>query len=175
MILGIDPGSRITGYGLLSVNSNALTAVDWGHIAPPASTSLAERIGIMAETVRALLKHFNPQALAIESQFVHLNPQSALKLGLVRGAILFAARLENVACFEYSPALIKKRCSGSGRACKQKMVHFIASTLAVQPEQLGFDAADALAAAYCHWRQVSIDPRIAATLPAPHHPVSSPL
>lgn len=162
IILGIDPGSRITGYGVLSAHSGgALRAVDWGQIAPPPTSPLPERIGLIAESLQGLLKHFNPQALAIESQYVHLNPQSALKLGLVRGAILFAAHLGNVASFEYTPALVKKRCSGNGRASKQQMVHFIASTLDIDSAQLGFDAADALAVAFCHWRQLSADPRIA--------------
>lgn len=154
MILGIDPGSKVTGYGLLcTANKSGPCALDWGLIAPPANTPLNERIGLMAESVEALIKRYRPAAIAVESQFIHLNPQSALKLGLVRGAILFAAKKENVASFEYSPALVKKRSSGSGRATKQQMIIFIASTLQIEPDQLTADSADALATAYCHWRQ----------------------
>lgn len=153
MILGIDPGSRVTGYGLICSAGGSLRAVDWGYIAPPLTAPLPERIGLIAEGIQGLLAQFQPTEVAIEAQFVHLNPQSALKLGLVRGAILFAARLCGIQSFEYSPALIKKRCSGCGRASKLQIRHFVASTLHIDSSQLTFDAADALATAFCHWRQ----------------------
>ncbi len=156
MILGIDPGSKVTGYGILcTANKSSPCALDWGLIIPPATAPLNERIGLMAESVEALIKRHRPAVIAVESQFIHLNPQSALKLGLVRGAILFAAKKENVTSFEYSPALIKKRSSGSGRATKQQMIIFMASTLQIDPAQLTADSADALATAYCHWRQTT--------------------
>lgn len=168
MILGIDPGSRIAGYGIIQAgDDHQLTAIDWGIITPPTTIPLNERIGLMAESIQALIRRYSPSAVAIESQFIHLNPQSALKLGLVRGAILLAARNENVASFHYSPSIIKKRASGSGRASKQQMLTFMASTFDIDPIELTFDSADALATAYCHWRESS-------TIFASKSPQSSP-
>lgn len=160
MILGIDPGSRVTGYGLICSARGPLRAVDWGYIAPPLTAPLAERIGLIAEGIQGLLEKFQPAELAIEAQFIHLNPQSALKLGLVRGAILFAARLCGIQSFEYSPALIKKRCSGCGRASKLQIRHFMASTLQIDSAHLTSDAADALATALCHLRQKEAKKRL---------------
>lgn len=164
MILGIDPGSRVTGYGLICSAGGSLRAVDWGYIAPPLTAPLQERIGLIAEGIQGLLTQFQPTEVAIEAQFVHLNPQSALKLGLIRGAILFAARLCGIQSFEYSPALIKKRCSGCGRANKVQIRHFVANTLQIPSSQLTFDAADALATAFCHWRQGDARARVKMSL-----------
>jgi crossover junction endodeoxyribonuclease RuvC len=146
-ILGIDPGLRITGYGLLDAAGQAL---DWGCICPPVKAPLEERLYIVASSVEELIERFSPSALSVEMQFVHLNPQSALKLGMVRGALLFLAQKKGLKVAQYSPSSIKKACTGRGKAHKTQMQYFISQRLSICLSQLPEDAADALAAALCY-------------------------
>ncbi len=150
IILGIDPGTRITGYGLIRKEGPCFIALDYGCIRPPSNLPLPERYRIIFEGIELLLDRFAPEALAIESQFVLKNPQSAIKLGMAKGmAILAAARRKILVC-EYSPSSAKLAVTGNGQASKwqvQSMIQMLLSLPALpEPE----DAADALALALCH-------------------------
>lgn len=162
IILGVDPGTRITGYGLISLNSTVYTPVDFGTIRPAPSLPLAERYLVIFEGVIHLLEKYAPFAVAVESQFVYKNVASAMKLGMARAAVLLAAAKKGVQIFEYAPKKAKLAVVGTGSASKaqvqsmvQKLLH-----LAALPEPE--DAADALALAICHAHNMRVCVRIPA-------------
>jgi len=150
IVLGIDPGTRITGYGLVCKKESSLLPIDYGCIRPPANLPLAERYRILFESLETLMDKHRPDALSVESQFVLHNAQSVLKLGMAKGMAILAAARRSVPVFEYPPSKAKLAISGTGRASKwqvQKMIQsLLGLTLPPEPE----DAADALALAICH-------------------------
>ncbi len=150
IVLGIDPGTRITGYGLVCKNGSLLQPLDYGCIRPPPNLPLPERYRILFESLETLIERNRPDALSVESQFVLKNAQSALKLGMAKGMAILAASRRSIPIFEYPPSKAKLAVSGTGRASKwqvQKMIQTLLRLPALpEPE----DAADALALAICH-------------------------
>lgn len=150
IILGIDPGTRITGYGVIRTGGAQIEPIDFGCIRPPVDLALPARYLALFNGVEKLLDLYHPTAVAVETQFVYKNVQSALKLGMARGAVLIAAAKREIPIFEYAPRKAKLATVGNGNASKdqvQKMVQLLLKLSAVpQPE----DAADALALAICH-------------------------
>lgn len=149
IIIGIDPGTRITGYGIIGLNGNSYTAIDYGCIRPPPTAKLSERYLILFNALENLLSRYSPQAVAVEAQFLGKNVQSALKLGQARGIAMIVAKRMGLPVYEYSPTSVKKAV-GSGKASKvqvQELVKMLLG-LSVMPEP--YDAADALAIALCH-------------------------
>ena len=148
-ILGLDPGSRRTGYGLIERRG-----ADWVHVAHGCVTvtgvqdSLPERLRVIFESLRELIAAHCPGEVAIERVFVNRNVDSALKLGQARGAALCAVP-KGLPVFEYAPRAIKLALVGSGAAEKAQVAHMIRTLLGLQ-ERIGPDAADALAVAICH-------------------------
>lgn len=148
-ILGIDPGTCITGYGVISIDGT-LQLVDYGCIKPPPKEKLTERYRILFEAVTALLHEHQPMAMAIETQYVQKNPQSSLKLGMARGVLTLAATLQEIPVFEYSPSRAKKAVVGNGKASKGQVQGMISNLLRLNAAHIPEDAADALALAICH-------------------------
>lgn len=150
IIIGIDPGSCVTGYGILSYAQAKQTALDFGCIRPPSQSAISEKYRILFESIELLLDKYKPHALAIETQFVYKNAQSALKLGMAKGMAVLAAAKRNIPIFEYAPKKAKLAVVGHGSASKQQVQKMIQLLLNLptlpQPE----DAADALALAICH-------------------------
>jgi crossover junction endodeoxyribonuclease RuvC len=146
-ILGLDPGSRRTGFGLIECRGSDLIPVAHGCL-NVASAAPAARLRLIFEGLRALLSEHLPTEVAVERVFVSRNPDSALKLGQARGAALCAVP-EGVPVFEYAPRAIKLAVAGSGAAEKFQVAHMIRTLLALA-ERPGADAADALAVAVCH-------------------------
>jgi crossover junction endodeoxyribonuclease RuvC len=149
-ILGIDPGTRITGYGIIKHNRHSFEAIDFGCIRPPISLDSPQKYLILFNAIESLLDRYQPEAVSVETQFVYKNVQSAIKLGMARGVVLLAAAKRNIPIYEYAPKKAKLAVVGSGSASKeqvQKMVQFLLKLpILPQPE----DAADALALAICH-------------------------
>jgi crossover junction endodeoxyribonuclease RuvC len=148
LILGLDPGSRITGYGLVKRQDGKASYVASGCIRMP-NADFATRLVKLYDAITQIIAEFQPNCFAIEQVFVKHNVQSALKLGQARGVLLLAAARTNQEIFEYSPREVKLAISGYGNAQKhqvQSMVKSILSLNAVPQE----DAADALAIAICH-------------------------
>jgi crossover junction endodeoxyribonuclease RuvC len=150
LILGVDPGTRITGYGLIRVVNNRLEPIDFGCIRPPATLPLEQRYKIIFEAIEQLIEKYQPDAIAVESQFVLKNPQSAIKLGMAKGMILLAAARRNIGVFEYAPKKAKMAVVGNGNASKTQVQRMIASILRLPSLPEPEDAADALALAICH-------------------------
>ena len=149
-IIGIDPGTVVTGYGILDASdSRSFRAIDYGCIRPPRKDKLSKRYRIIYEALCELLDKHTPDALVVETQYVGKNPQSAIKLGMARGMAILAATLRDIPVFEYSPSKVKSAAVGKGNAKKhqvQSMVKVLLNLSAEPPE----DAADALALAICH-------------------------
>ena len=146
--MGIDPGSRITGYGVVELDGQRLRYVHGAEIKPPEG-DLVRRLGhIHRETVKALAR-FKPDSVAIEQVFVKVNVASALKLGHARGAIIVACEGSGVEVGEYAPTEIKRCLTGAGRADKQQLQYMVRTLLSLR-KPLPLDISDALAVAICH-------------------------
>jgi crossover junction endodeoxyribonuclease RuvC len=147
-ILGLDPGSQITGFGVVDASPRGLAYVASGSIRTGDGTFSARLHEIFAQ-VGALMREYSPGEVAIEQVFMHRNPDSALKLGQARGAALCGLFESGVGVFEYTPRQVKLAVTGTGAADKQQVQHMIKALLAVEG-RLGLDASDALALAVCH-------------------------
>jgi crossover junction endodeoxyribonuclease RuvC len=148
IILGVDPGSRCMGFGLVRERSGVLSLVEAG-VVRPAEEAMSARLGLMYARIQDLLQKHSPQAVAVENVFFARNSASALKLGQARGAVLAACGVHGVAVFGYEPTLVKKSLVGAGRAEKSQVAFMVGQLLGVRPDWPA-DASDALALAICH-------------------------
>lgn len=157
IILGIDPGTRITGYGVIQI-SNAPVALDFGCIRPPPTHSLEQRYKIIFESIEALIEQYSPTLIAVESQFVLKNVQSAIKLGMAKGMVLLAAARKNIPVLEFAPKKAKQAVVGNGSASKSQVQRMIQTLLRLPVMPEPEDAADALALAICasHQRKLTL-------------------
>ncbi|WP_448564157.1 crossover junction endodeoxyribonuclease RuvC [Thalassotalea ganghwensis] len=150
IILGIDPGSRFTGYGVIDQDGRKITYLGSGCIkALSAGDDLGLRLQTIFAGVSELIVQFKPDMFAIEQVFMAKNPDSALKLGQARGAAIVAATNAGLSIAEYSARQIKQSVVGSGAADKTQVQHMVKSILSL-PASPQADAADALAVALCH-------------------------
>jgi crossover junction endodeoxyribonuclease RuvC len=149
LLLGVDPGSRVTGYGLVEKKQSRMICIHAGTIAPPANLPLYQRIHKIFESMVGIISRYQPTQMAMEDIFFSKNVKSALKIGHARGAVMIAAAQCGLEVFEYTPLEIKKAVVGYGRATKEQvrsMVEVILSLRKTPP----LDASDALATAICH-------------------------
>lgn len=149
-ILGIDPGSRVTGFGVVTWDRRGERYVESGCIRT-GDGSLAERLSIIYQGVASLVARHAPEVVAVESVFLNRNADSALKLGQARGAAITAAAVNGIPVTEYTPAEIKQAVVGRGNADKSQ-VQYMVRVLLQLPNAPRPDAADALACALCHCR-----------------------
>lgn len=147
-ILGIDPGSRATGFGFIEVRKDKTVCLAHGVIRTGGG-EFPDRLGVIFAGIRDLLREHQPDQVAIESVFISKNPSSALKLGQARGAAICAVISEGLKVAEYSPRSVKQALVGRGAADKIQVQHMVAVLLQLR-EHLEEDAADALAVALCH-------------------------
>jgi len=147
-ILGIDPGSRFTGFGIIEVSGDRTLAVKHGVI-KAGSGEFPERLGIIFSGISELIEEYQPEEFAIETVFMSHNASSALKLGQARGAAICAEVAAKLPVSEYAPRLIKQAIVGRGGADKVQVQHMVGILLQLK-DKLAEDAADALAVALCH-------------------------
>jgi len=157
-ILGIDPGSRFTGFGVLDFEGDTPTYVASGTIRSPDGT-FPERLKKIFDSVNEIVAEYRPDIVAIESVFMARNAGSALKLGHARSAALCATFAFDVEVFEYAPREIKLAVVGTGSATKEQVQHMVVSMLQLDGVPAA-DAADALAAAICHGHQRRVVSRL---------------
>ena len=148
IILGIDPGSRVTGYGLIQNRPDRMEYLDSGYI-KVAGSSLPQKLGDIFAQLSLIIEQAKPQQMGIENVFMHKNADSALKLGQARGAAICAAHNAGVEVFEYAPREIKLNLVGTGAAQKEQVKHMVCRLLSLQTD-LQSDESDALAIAICH-------------------------
>lgn len=149
IILGIDPGSRITGYGLIRQIGQKIEYLDSGCIRTSPEGELSQKLLQIYDGICQLMDHYSPEEVAIEQVFMHQNPNSALKLGHARGVAMVAAASHRVKVSEYSAREIKQAVVGYGAAEKAQVGHMVVQLLALNSAPQT-DAADALAIAICH-------------------------
>jgi crossover junction endodeoxyribonuclease RuvC len=159
-ILGLDPGSIRTGYGVIECRPEGDTHIASGCIQPKGS-AMASRLRQIHEGIAMLVAKFCPEEIAIERVFMHRNPDSALKLGQARGAALAAAVVAGAEVFEYAPRAVKLAVVGTGTADKDQVSHMVQSLLGIA-EPVTADASDALAIAMCHSQARRSSVRIAS-------------
>lgn len=149
-ILGIDPGSNVTGYGVVDwLGGRRLVHVASGSLRPPRTASLSARLDVIYRAIGEVIGQHRPDTAVVEQVFVASNPRAALVLGQARGVALAAAAAAELGVTEYAATRIKRAVTGSGRAGKPQVQHMVRRLLNLEsmPDQ---DAADALAAAICH-------------------------
>jgi crossover junction endodeoxyribonuclease RuvC len=149
-VLGLDPGLRHTGWGIIDVDGNRLAHVADGVAHAAADQPLAMRLVALFRQVGAVLERFRPDEAAVEETFVNKNPASTLKLGVARGVVLLAPAERGLPVAEYSANLIKKSIVGAGHADKTQVQLMVRRILLSGGEIGTADAADALAVAICH-------------------------
>jgi len=148
-ILGLDPGLRHTGWGIIEKNGNHLKYIADGVVHSDEKLSLAQRLAQLHEGIKDVIQTYRPDEAAIEETFVNKNPHSTLKLGQARGAVILAPAQDNIPVTEYAPNLIKKTIVGTGHAAKNQMGMMIGILLpGCKPKSE--DSADALATAITH-------------------------
>jgi crossover junction endodeoxyribonuclease RuvC len=160
LILGLDPGSRHTGYGLIAVRGEHMVHVACGVIDLPEKHSLHERLRILHQELSALFARFPVRVVAIEKIFLGKNADSAFKLGHARGVCLLAAAQNSARIEEYAARFVKKCITGFGAADKQQVQMMIFNWLRIQPVELAFDATDALSLAVTYARMSDVSRRM---------------
>jgi len=155
VILGIDPSSTSTGYGLVEFGRRTSTYIDCGCIRPRPKTQFEDRLVYIYEHLAELLRERRPDEVAIESSFYGKDADAAAKLGEARGVIRLAVRQAGLEASFYSPAEVKKAVVGSGQATKEQVQFMVASMMRLKEPPRPLDASDALAIALCHAHQAT--------------------
>lgn len=151
LVMGIDPGIAITGYGLVQPGRQGSgKAIAYGCVRTPARTPLAERLSLLYEDVSALISEHQPDVLAIEQLFFNRNTTTAFIVAQARGVVVLAAAQQGVQVVEYTPLQVKQAVVGYGRAEKQQVQHMVKALLNLASAPKPDDVADALAIALCH-------------------------
>lgn len=150
IILGVDPGTIVSGYGLIQFDNQSYKPIDYGCIRPPPRFSLSERNLIIFNGIEELIEKYHPDVLVIETQYVKNNVRVALTLGMVRGVIILAAKKRGLLIYQYAPTEAKKAVTGTGRASKFQVQGTVQRLLNLNAPPEPEDAADALALAICH-------------------------
>ena len=150
LILGLDPGSRHTGFALLESRGDQLDAVDFGRFSCPATQPVPRRLASLVEQLTDLLDRQPPQVAVLETPFHGLNSRSLVVLAEARGALLATLASRNIEITEYSPAEVKSAVAGNGRADKTQVARMVSVLLALDAGNLSSDASDALAIAICY-------------------------
>lgn len=148
-ILGIDPGSHVTGYGVIEKQGSYLRHVLQGEIKPRKNILLSATLIFIYQQLSALIREINPDAIAVENIFYGKNVRSLIKQAHVRGLVIFTGADQNIPVFEYSPLEVKQAVVGYGRAEKRQVQVMVKAILKL-PSLPPADAADALATAICH-------------------------
>ncbi|HMU08617.1 MAG TPA: crossover junction endodeoxyribonuclease RuvC [Ferruginibacter sp.] len=150
IILGIDPGTIIMGYGLLKVQGNHITLLEMGVLQPGKVKDSYKKLQLIFNTVSGLITKYQPDSFAIEAPFFGKNVQSMLKLGRAQGVAIAAAMRHGLEVTEYSPKKVKQSVTGNGNAAKEQVMKMLQQILAFKDDPKHFDATDALAVAVCH-------------------------
>jgi len=149
-VLGIDPSVQSTGFGIIEYSDNSYSVLEYGAIKPSRRLLFHHKVNMIRNQLEKIIQTYQPTEVAIENPFYAQNIRTAITLGQVRGAALVAVASHDCNLYEYSPLEIKKAVTGYGRADKNQVKTMIKTLLNIQEPDLGTDASDALATAYCH-------------------------
>ena len=157
LILGLDPGSRFTGYGLIERQGSRLSCVDHGRIALPRNAALPVRLARLVRELETLVRDRRPDVAVLESLYHGVNPRSLIVLAQARGALVATLALLGLEIHEYSPAEVKTAVVGHGRADKEQVARLVRLILGLGAVRLPADASDALAVAICYAQRLRLD------------------
>lgn len=160
-VLGIDPGTAITGYGVVEVRNRSLISIAHGVIATPPRQPFPLRLQAIHQALQAIIRQHRPECGVVEGLFFAKNVRTALQLGQARGVALLAVVDGGLDVFEYSPLEVKSALTGTGRASKEQVQRMVASLLGISSGIPATDATDALALAICHIHGVGLQKRLA--------------
>jgi crossover junction endodeoxyribonuclease RuvC len=155
-ILGIDPGSRTTGFGIIDKDGGRLGFVTCGTIRTNTDLKLNDRLLEIFEGLKQIIDQHQPDVAAVEDMFISQNPRSALKLGHARGVAVLAALQSGMKVYDYPPRVVKQAVAGYGHAEKEQVQNMVCALLELSSSPSG-DAADALAVAICHANQMVVE------------------
>ncbi|HEY0377589.1 MAG TPA: crossover junction endodeoxyribonuclease RuvC [Pyrinomonadaceae bacterium] len=161
-VLGIDPGSETTGWGVIEGEARRYCLVEYGTIKAPPRDRFSARLLRISDGIEAVIAKHRPEACSVEEAFYATNVKVALKLGQVRGVLLVAAERASVEIHEYSPRLVKQTVVGYGNAEKHQVQEMVRVLLSLKSVPEPHDAADALAIAICHFHHAGSNERILA-------------
>lgn len=150
IILGVDPGTQIAGYGVISVRAGVMRMLQYGVVNLTKYTTHQLKLQKLHETMLRLIEEHHPDEMSIEDPFFGKNVQAMLKLGRAQGVVMAAALSRNIPIVEYAPRRVKQSVTGNGNASKEQVSHMVAHLLKTELEPQFFDATDALAIAICH-------------------------
>ena len=150
IVIGIDPGTANTGFGVVRTSGERMVALDGGVIETDSQIPVEQRLGRLHESLRELIRWHEPKAMALEDLFFGKNVASALSVGEARGVAMLAAAKHDLPCFDYTPQAVKKAVCGSGSADKGQVQKMVASLLGLPEPPTPDHAADAFAVAICH-------------------------
>ena len=153
IILGIDPGTIVMGYGIISVNKSNVSLIEMGVLHLSKHKDHSERLQLIFKKMESLIKIHQPEAVAIEAPFFGKNVQSMLKLGRAQGVAIAAAMMSGLHATEYAPRKIKQSITGRGNATKEQVLKMLQHTLNIVEDVRFMDATDAVAVALCHHYQ----------------------
>ena len=157
LILGIDPGSLHTGYGLVEKNGSAVSTVEAGRFSCPRGLAVPARLAYLAGRLEELLARRRPDVAVLETPFAGMNARSLIVLAEARGALLAVLAGRGIEIREYSPAEVKSAVTGNGRADKEQVARMVRLLLAARAEVWASDATDALAVALCCAQRLRLD------------------
>jgi len=157
IILGIDPGTATTGYGLVKCGNDEVEALDYGTIRTSSDSEPEQRLQEIHKDIKSLIEDYNPKALSIESVYFFKNAKSAIPVGQARGVAMLTAVENNLEVFEFTPLQIKMAMTGYGKAKKKQVQKMVGEHLDLEEMPKPNDAADALGAALCCRREMNND------------------
>ena len=160
IVLGLDPGSRLSGYAVIALENKKTVHIHHGVIRLPTQKKMPQRLIYFANEFKKILREFKPNEFAIETIFTGKNIQSILKIGQVRGVALMLAAEDNCKIFEYPPAAIKMAIAGYGRATKEQINFMVQKLLRLKQKPYPLDVSDALAIAICHIQTTQIQRKL---------------
>ncbi|MDR1773890.1 MAG: crossover junction endodeoxyribonuclease RuvC [Clostridioides sp.] len=150
IILGIDPGIAIVGYGILEYKNNKFTPIDYGAITTPAHTDTSKRLNTIYKGIDILIKQYNVEEVGIEELFFNKNIKTAITVAQARGVVLLACEQNGIPIYEYTPLQVKQGVVGYGRAKKFQVQEMVTAILNLREIPKPDDVADAIAIAICH-------------------------
>ena len=156
-VLGIDPGTITTGYGIIEADEDEVTLVDYGALTVQARSPIGERLSYMYNALLDIITRYQPDVVAVEQPFVALNVKSALAIGRAQAMAILAAANRGIPTYEYTPAKVKQRVANYGASSKEQIQEMVRLQLRLSEVPQPSDAADALAVALCHLQETHLD------------------
>jgi len=161
-ILGIDPGTRVMGYGVIESDNDDIALIDFGALVVKERSPIGERLSYLYNELQEIIQRYKPDVVAVEQPFISKNVRSAMAIGRAQAIALLAASVKGIPTFEYTPAQIKQRVANYGASSKEQIQEMVKLQLGLSEVPEPNDAADALAVAICHLHEIHLSNLLAS-------------